>query len=134
RLDGRRGARRARSRRPAPTRPSRPRHVRCHRPAPVTRDPAPGRSLIAGTRRTPWKTRDELSRKAPMSSNVAATADKPRSVLPRSEHLSGPQKLMILVLSMTLYGGGDIVANVVPEVQVGPLELGVSYFAFIAVV
>lgn len=69
-----------------------------------------------------------------MSSNVAATADKPRSVLPRSEHLSGPQKLMILVLSMTLYGVGDIVANVVPEVQVGPLELGVSYFAFIAVV
>ncbi|GAA1976736.1 hypothetical protein GCM10009718_11260 [Isoptericola halotolerans] len=69
-----------------------------------------------------------------MSSNVAATVDKARSRLPRSEQLSGPQKLMILVLSMTLYGVGDIVANVVPEVQVGPLELGVSYFAFIAVV
>ncbi|WP_407319253.1 cell division protein FtsQ [Isoptericola halotolerans] len=69
-----------------------------------------------------------------MPSNVAATVDKVRGTLPRSEQLSGPQKLMILVLSMTLYGVGDIVANVVPEVQVGPLELGVSYFAFIAVV
>ncbi|WP_277207896.1 cell division protein FtsQ [Isoptericola croceus] len=69
-----------------------------------------------------------------MSSNVAATVDSVRSRLPRSEQLSGSQKLMILVLSMTLYGVGDIVASVVPEIQVGPLELGVSYFAFIAVV
>lgn len=69
-----------------------------------------------------------------MSSNVAATVDTDRRRVPRSEQLSGSQKLMILVLSMTLYGVGDIVANIVPEVQVGPLELGVSYFAFIAVV
>lgn len=48
--------------------------------------------------------------------------------------LSGAQKLMILVLSMTLYGVADIVANVVPDIQVGPLEIGVSYFTFIAVV
>src|SRR5699024_5271523 len=48
--------------------------------------------------------------------------------------LSSSQKLMILVLSMTLYGVGDIVASVLPEISVGPLELGVSYFSFIAVV
>lgn len=51
-----------------------------------------------------------------------------------SDGMSSSQKLMILVLSMTLYGLGDIVASVLPEFSVGPLELGVSYFSFIAVV
>ncbi|GAA4724384.1 hypothetical protein GCM10023216_12960 [Isoptericola chiayiensis] len=68
-----------------------------------------------------------------MSSDVTA-AGAPRTRLADPRPLSGSQKLMILVLSMTLYGVGDIVASVVPEFQVGPLELGVSYFSFIAVV
>lgn len=68
-----------------------------------------------------------------MSSDVTTAAGASRNrFIP--DTLSGSQKLMILVLSMTLYGVGDIVASVVPEFQVGPLELGVSYFSFIAVV
>ncbi|PFG41912.1 hypothetical protein ATJ88_0561 [Isoptericola jiangsuensis] len=48
--------------------------------------------------------------------------------------ISSPQKLMILVLSMTLFGVADIVADMLPSFSVGPLELEVAYFAFIPVV
>ncbi|PRZ09486.1 hypothetical protein BCE75_102199 [Isoptericola sp. CG 20/1183] len=48
--------------------------------------------------------------------------------------ISGSQKLMILVLSMTLFGVADIVADMLPSFSVGPLELEVAYFAFIPVV
>jgi hypothetical protein len=50
------------------------------------------------------------------------------------DHLSSAQKLMILVLSMTLFGVADIVADMLPSFSVGPLELEVAYFAFIPVV
>ncbi|GII98855.1 hypothetical protein CLV28_2642 [Sediminihabitans luteus] len=48
--------------------------------------------------------------------------------------ISSAQKLMILVLSMTLFGVADIVTELVPSIEVGPLELEVAYFAFIPVV
>jgi hypothetical protein len=48
--------------------------------------------------------------------------------------ISGSQKLMILVLSMTLFGVADIVADMLPSFSVGPLEFEVAYFAFIPVV
>lgn len=66
--------------------------------------------------------------------SMSEVADDFRHRLRGSDILSGSQKLMILVLSMTLYGVGDIVANIVPDIQAGPVEIGVSYFAFIAVV
>jgi hypothetical protein len=69
-----------------------------------------------------------------MPESVSEIADDFRHRLRGSDVLSGSQKLMILVLSMTLYGVGDIVANIVPDIQAGPIEIGVSYFAFIAVV
>ncbi|WP_125775470.1 cell division protein FtsQ [Antribacter gilvus] len=47
--------------------------------------------------------------------------------------ISGSQKLMILVLSMTLYGVADIVADLVPQWEVGGLQIEVAYFAFIPV-
>ncbi|MBE7323430.1 cell division protein FtsQ [Nocardioides sp. Y6] len=62
------------------------------------------------------------------------TSNDFRSRLTGGDQLSGSQKLMILVLSMTLYGVGDLVCQIIPEFQAGPFELGVSYFAFIAVV
>ncbi|MFD1717646.1 cell division protein FtsQ [Georgenia deserti] len=68
-----------------------------------------------------------------MTTSASVAADSFERHRP-SEQLSGSQKLMILILSMTLYGVGDIVCQVLPEFSVGPLELGVSYFAFIAVV
>lgn len=66
--------------------------------------------------------------------SVSEITDDFRDRTRSSDVLSGSQKLMILVLSMTLYGVGDIVANIVPEIQAGPFDIGVSYFSFIAVV
>jgi hypothetical protein len=48
--------------------------------------------------------------------------------------ISGSQKLMILVLSMTLYGVADIVADMLPSFEVGSFEVEIAYFAFIPVV
>src|SRR5699024_2502194 len=72
----------------------------------------------------------------PDDSNRTPSSDSFESAELRNsgDGLSSSQKLMILVLSMTHYGVGDIVASVLPEISVGPLELGVSYFSFIAVV
>ena len=69
-----------------------------------------------------------------MSSTMSGIVDDFRDRVRTTEHLSGPQKLMIMVLSMTLYGVGDIVANIVPDLQAGPFEIGVSYFSFIAII
>ncbi|GAA2231249.1 hypothetical protein GCM10010413_31440 [Promicromonospora sukumoe] len=66
--------------------------------------------------------------------SVPELVDDFRDRMRTTDTLSGAQKLMILVLSMTLYGVGDIVANIVPDLQAGPVEIGVSYFSFIAVV
>ncbi|MWB97163.1 cell division protein FtsQ [Agromyces seonyuensis] len=48
--------------------------------------------------------------------------------------LTTPQKLMVLVLSMTLFGLSDLVAEVIPSFEVGPFEFEIAYFAFIPVV
>ncbi|MGE2833437.1 hypothetical protein [Mycobacterium sp. SMC-4] len=66
--------------------------------------------------------------------SISAAADDFRDRLRASDALSGSQKLMILVLSMTLYGVGDIVAQMIPSIEYGPMDIGVSYFSFIAVV
>lgn len=61
-------------------------------------------------------------------------ADALRARFHDPDRISGSQKLMILILSMTLYGVADIVADLLPKFEVGSLELEVAYFAFIPVV
>ncbi|MFG3407408.1 hypothetical protein [Streptomyces sp. NPDC048142] len=48
--------------------------------------------------------------------------------------LGSAQKLMVFVLSMTLFGLANILTEVLPEVRLGPVELSVSYLAFVPVV
>lgn len=45
--------------------------------------------------------------------------------------LSTPQKLMIFVLSMALFGLSNILLEIVPDVHIGPIDFSVSYFVFI---
>lgn len=47
--------------------------------------------------------------------------------------LTSAQQLMIFVLSMTLFGMANIVTEVLPEIRIGPVELSVSYLAFVPV-
>ncbi|MDT0330900.1 cell division protein FtsQ [Nocardiopsis lambiniae] len=48
--------------------------------------------------------------------------------------LNSGQKLMVFVLSMTLFGLANILTEVLPEVRIGPVEISVSYLAFVPVV
>ncbi|CAH1201723.1 hypothetical protein PAECIP111893_01705 [Paenibacillus plantiphilus] len=45
--------------------------------------------------------------------------------------LTPQQKLMIFILSMSLYGISNMITELIPEVKVGPIELKVEYFIFI---
>lgn len=45
--------------------------------------------------------------------------------------LTTPQKLMIFVLSMSLFGLSNIILEVIPDVSIGPIEVSVSYFVFV---
>ncbi|MCM3782246.1 cell division protein FtsQ [Neobacillus mesonae] len=45
--------------------------------------------------------------------------------------LTSSQKMMIFVLSMSLYGLSNMFTELIPSVQLGPIELSVEYFAFI---
>ena len=49
---------------------------------------------------------------------------------PRYE-LSNPQKLMIFVLSMALFGLSNILLEVIPDIHIGPVDISVAYFVFI---
>ena len=48
--------------------------------------------------------------------------------------LTSQQKLMIFILSMSLYGISNMITELIPEVKVGPVELKVEYFIFIPLV
>lgn len=50
--------------------------------------------------------------------------NQPRSASPA-------QNMMVFVLSMSLFGLSDLVTELIPEPQFGPLELNIPYFAFI---
>ncbi|RBO86512.1 cell division protein FtsQ [Nocardia puris] len=54
--------------------------------------------------------------------------------VPRPQDMTSSQKLMVFVLSMTLFGLANILTEVLPEFRVGPVELSVSYLAFVPVV
>ncbi|AOZ94686.1 cell division protein FtsQ [Paenibacillus crassostreae] len=45
--------------------------------------------------------------------------------------LTSQQKLMIFILSMSLYGISNMITELLPEFKVGPVELKVEYFIFI---
>lgn len=45
--------------------------------------------------------------------------------------LTSSQKLMVFVLSMSLYGISNMITELLPELQIGPIELKVEYFMFI---
>src|SRR5699024_11775756 len=45
--------------------------------------------------------------------------------------LSSSQKLMIFVLSMSLFGLPNVNLEIIPDVSIGPVEVDVSYFVFV---
>jgi hypothetical protein len=45
--------------------------------------------------------------------------------------LTSSQKMMVFVLSMSLYGLSNMFTELIPKLQLGPIELSVEYFAFI---
>lgn len=45
--------------------------------------------------------------------------------------LRTPQKLMIFVLSMALFGLANIILEIIPDVTIGPVDVSVSYFVFV---
>ncbi|MGL5315528.1 MAG: hypothetical protein ACRC92_19905 [Peptostreptococcaceae bacterium] len=47
--------------------------------------------------------------------------------------LTSNQKFMVFILAMTIFGLSDLVTKIIPEFAIGPIELRVPYFAFIAV-
>lgn len=71
---------------------------------------------------------------------MAESPRSPESLTPDLTRRSGPpeltsaQKLMVFVLSMTLFGLANIVTEVIPDLQIGPVTLKVSYLAFVPVV
>lgn len=48
--------------------------------------------------------------------------------------LTSQQKLMIFILSMSLYGISNMITELLPEFRVGPVELKVEYFIFIPLI
>lgn len=45
--------------------------------------------------------------------------------------LTQSQKMMVFILSMSLYGLSNMITELIPSVRLGPIELSVEYFAFI---
>ena len=45
--------------------------------------------------------------------------------------LTQSQKMMVFILSMSLYGLSNMITELIPSVQFGPVEFSVEYFAFI---
>ena len=45
--------------------------------------------------------------------------------------LSSSQKLMVFVLSMSLFGLSNVILEIIPDVSLGPVEVDVSYFVFV---
>ncbi|MCQ2011016.1 cell division protein FtsQ [Sporolactobacillus sp. STSJ-5] len=45
--------------------------------------------------------------------------------------LTQPQKMMVFILSMSLYGLSNMITELVPEVNIGPVNFSIEYFAFI---
>lgn len=50
---------------------------------------------------------------------------------PERYALTQAQKMMVFILSMSLYGLSNMITELIPSAQLGPLEFSVEYFAFI---
>ncbi|AXK46275.1 cell division protein FtsQ [Brachybacterium saurashtrense] len=67
----------------------------------------------------------------------APTTDQRRGTLRgvvdgvRSAQLSTSQKLMIFVLSMSLFGLSNIILEIIPDLSLGPVDVSVSYMVFV---
>lgn len=48
--------------------------------------------------------------------------------------LTTPQKLMVFVLSMALFGLSNIVLEIIPDITIGPVDISVAYFVFVPLV
>ncbi len=55
-------------------------------------------------------------------------------MLSTNKPLSPAQKTMVFVLSMSLFGLSDLVTELIPQPEFGPIELNIPYFAFIPLV
>jgi hypothetical protein len=55
------------------------------------------------------------------------------SIQQRERKLTSNQKFMVFILSMSIFGLAELITKIVPDIVFGPVELGISYFAFIAV-
>lgn len=53
---------------------------------------------------------------------------------PKRRELTSQQKLMIFILSMSLYGISNMITELIPEIRLGPVELKVEYFIFIPLI
>ncbi len=51
--------------------------------------------------------------------------------LKKPYELTQSQKMMIFILSMSLYGLSNMITELVPSVYLGPVEFSIEYFAFI---
>lgn len=51
----------------------------------------------------------------------------------KERKLTSNQKFMVFILSMVIFGLSDLVTQIIPEFAIGPVEIRVPYFAFIAV-
>lgn len=48
--------------------------------------------------------------------------------------LTQSQKMMVFILSMSLYGLSNMITELVPSIYIGPVEFSIEYFAFIPLI
>lgn len=51
----------------------------------------------------------------------------------KERKLTSNQKFMVFILAMSIFGLSDLVTKIIPEFAIGPVELRIPYFAFIAI-
>lgn len=59
------------------------------------------------------------------------TQTKSNRGLTSDREITSSQKTMIFILAMAVFGLSELVLEIVPEINIGPMQLGISYFAFI---
>lgn len=48
--------------------------------------------------------------------------------------LTTSQKLMVFVLSMSLFGLSNVILEIIPDISIGPVDISVAYFVFVPLV
>ncbi|WP_035832908.1 hypothetical protein [Jonesia quinghaiensis] len=57
-----------------------------------------------------------------------------RGTMDENLELNTSQKLMIFVLSMSLFGLSNVILEIIPDVSIGPVDISVAYFVFVPLV